>query len=229
MAVQSALDAYGRLDILVNNAGSCVFAGAADMTDRDMSLSIDINLMGVVWMCRAALPSMISQQYGRIVNTSSGGAFGIPMLTSYSAPKAGVIGYTRALAVEVLDQGDIKCNIIGPAAGTRMSNASLRADSDALRAMETLDPDLVAPTVAYLAHRDCSITGQMLSSGMGTVQRNYFAVTPPIDRVTSPERLRDAVGQLLSTDGSTETHPTVGFTEVGAKPYHPYLADGDAT
>lgn len=71
------------------------------MSDADMKLSIDINLMGVIWMCRAALPQMVRQQYGRIVNTTSGGAFGVPLLTSYAGPKAGVIGYTRALAVEV--------------------------------------------------------------------------------------------------------------------------------
>lgn len=224
-AVQTAIDSYGRLDILVNNAGSSVFAGATEMTDADMALSIDINLMGVIWMCRAALPHMVEQGYGRVVNTTSGGAFGIPQLTSYSAPKAGVIGYTRALAVEVQDLGDIKCNLINPAAGTRMANASLRADSDALRTMLTFDPELVAPTVAYLGHRDCTITGQMLSSGMGSVQRNYFAATPPISDVTTPEALRDSIDQLLGTDGSTETHPQVGFTETGAKQYHAHRVD----
>ena len=92
-----------------------------------------------------------------------------------------MIGYTRALAVEVQGPGDIKCNLIGPAAGTRMSNASLQADSDALRTVLTLDPDLVAPTVAFMAHRDCTLTGQMLSSGMGSVQRAACSETtsPP--------------------------------------------------
>lgn len=228
-AVQTAIDNYGRLDILVNNAGSCVFAGAAEMTDADMDLSIDINLMGVVWMCRAALPHLTARKYGRIVNTTSGGAFGVPRLTSYAAPKAGVIGYTRALAVEVQSLGDIRCNIIGPAAGTRMSNASLESGSDALRTMLTLDPDLVAPTVAYLAHQSCTITGQMLSSGMGSVHRDYFAATPDISGITTPEALRDSIDQLMGTSDSTETHAMVGFTELGAKPYRPHRTDASTS
>ena len=60
------------------------------------------------------------------------------------------------------------------------------------------------------------------------MQRNYFAATPPVSGVTTPEELRDSIDQLLGTNGSTETHPQVGFTEIGAKPYRPHRANPES-
>jgi len=220
-AIATAIDAYGRLDILVNNAGACIFAGADEMTDADMAMSINVNLMGVIWMCRAALPHMREQKYGRIVNTTSGGAFGIPLLTSYSAPKAGVIGYTRALAVEIHDAGDIKCNVIGPAGGTRMAVTNMIEGSEQLNMFMSMDPDLAAPMVAFLAHRECPVIAETFQSGMGAASRVWFETSAGITGIRTPEDIRDGFDELLGSAGATEAKPMVGFSELGAKPYVP--------
>ena len=103
--VDSALAQFGRLDILVNNAA------APQGLDRDVIDEIPIevfdevirvNLRGTYLMCRAAVPAMRKQRWGRIINISSmAGVIGAPRSSPYSASKAGVIGLTRALSMDV--------------------------------------------------------------------------------------------------------------------------------
>ena len=117
--VAAALDRFGRLDILVNNAA------APQGLDRDVidEIPIDvfdevirINLRGTWLMCRAAVPAMRRQRWGRVINISSmAGVIGAPRSTPYSASKAGIIGLTRALAMDVAAWG-VTVNAICPGA-----------------------------------------------------------------------------------------------------------------
>jgi 3-oxoacyl-[acyl-carrier protein] reductase len=115
-AVQTATDGWGRLDILVNNAGIAGRSAPAwELSVDEWRQVIDIDLTGVFLGCRAVLPTMIGQGYGRIVNIASiAGKEGNPNAVPYSAAKSGVIGLTKAIAKEVATKGVI-VNAITPA------------------------------------------------------------------------------------------------------------------
>jgi NAD(P)-dependent dehydrogenase (short-subunit alcohol dehydrogenase family) len=99
---QAALAAHGRIDILVNNAARWTIKLFKDMTPQDYDNDIRVTLYGALHCSRAVLDTLSAQRYGRIVNLiSDAGRIGEPYLTVYSAAKAGVAGFTKALAKEV--------------------------------------------------------------------------------------------------------------------------------
>ncbi len=106
--VRTALERFGRIDILVNNAGITQPIKVADMTEADWDRIMAVNLKGTFLCSKAVLAPMIKQGYGRIVNMSSvsakrgGGVFGG---AHYSAAKAGILGFAKALAREVAASG----------------------------------------------------------------------------------------------------------------------------
>src|SRR5690606_3863074 len=115
--VAATVDRFGAIDVLVNNAAAPQGADRADIMDIPLEvwdLVIGVNLRGTFLMCRAAVPHMRRQRYGRIVNISSmAGLTAAPFSTAYSASKAGVIGLTRALAMDVAPWG-ITVNAVCP-------------------------------------------------------------------------------------------------------------------
>ncbi|SFQ28933.1 MULTISPECIES: SDR family NAD(P)-dependent oxidoreductase [Actinomadura] len=221
--VQTAVDAFGGVDILVNNAGVCIYAEADEMSDAHMRLTMDVNLMGTLWMCRAVWPHMRETGYGRIVNTTSAAAKGIEKLSAYGAAKAGVIGLTRSLSIEASRHGDVKVNAIGPGAGTRMVAVAMREGSDAATAAMRNSPDRVAPTVAYLAHEDCRLNGEVLQSAFGRVSRLVLKESPRVEDLGErPEDVRDHLDEVMDLT-EAELVPQTGeaFAAMAqaAKPY----------
>jgi NAD(P)-dependent dehydrogenase (short-subunit alcohol dehydrogenase family) len=120
---------FPRLDILVNNAG--VYGPMGKIEDVDWDEWVDairINLVGLVYVSRAAMPLFRAQRYGKIINISGGGAaYPMPAITAYAASKAGVVRFTESLALECCDD-HIDVNAIAPGAlVTRMMDQLLEA------------------------------------------------------------------------------------------------------
>lgn len=166
---------FGGVDVLVNNAGIAQSKLFTDITDEDWSRMISTNLTGAFYCCRRALPHMIRNHSGRIVNISSmWGQVGGSCEVHYSAAKAGLIGLTKALAQEVGLSG-ITVNCVAPGViQTEMLSAYSTEDLHDLAAETptgTLGtPEDVARAVFFLAQKSSNfITGQVLGVNGGFV------------------------------------------------------------
>jgi len=113
--IKETLNKFGRIDILVNNAGREVLAQVKDMTDEQWDMVMDVCLKGTFRCCRAVLPTMIEQKSGSIVNIASvAGWIGTANGEShYCAAKAGIMAFTKCLAMEVSKEG-VRANTIAP-------------------------------------------------------------------------------------------------------------------
>jgi NAD(P)-dependent dehydrogenase (short-subunit alcohol dehydrogenase family) len=219
--VETALAAFGSVDVIVNNAGICPVVAFDEMTAKDFRTTIEINLFGTVNVCRAAWPHMKAAGYGRIVNVSSGSMSGYAWQTAYAAAKGAVFSFTRALAVEGAPYG-IKANTLIPGALTRMVHAAQGEDSAFIaRAKDTLPPEMVSPTVAFLAHESVPVSGEAFEAMGGKTNRFYLARTQGISNpAPTPEMLLEHWQELLAgaADGislNTEADPR----EWSIKPY----------
>jgi 3-oxoacyl-[acyl-carrier protein] reductase len=111
--VEQVVEHFGRLDILVNNAGVTRDNLLFKMTEDDWSTVIRVHLGGAFNMTRAAQAHMVAAKYGRIINLSSTSAFGNRGQANYSAAKAGIVGFTKTVAIELGPFG-ITANAIAP-------------------------------------------------------------------------------------------------------------------
>jgi NAD(P)-dependent dehydrogenase (short-subunit alcohol dehydrogenase family) len=169
--VQTALDAFGRVDIVINNAGILRDKTFHNMTPDQLDPVLTVHLRGAFFVTRPAWIKMREQGYGRIVNTSSNsGILGNFGQSNYGAAKMGLVGFTRVLAAEGAKY-NIKANAIAPVARTRMTEELLGALA------ERLDPALVSPVVAWLAHEDCPVTGEIYSAAGGRIARMFIGLT----------------------------------------------------
>jgi NAD(P)-dependent dehydrogenase (short-subunit alcohol dehydrogenase family) len=166
--VDLAVERFGRIDIVINNAGIVRWAGFPDVDHENLARHLDVHTVGSFHMMQAAWPYMASAGYGRIVNTTSSGVFGLPNNTSYATAKGAVIGLTRSAALAGAAVG-IKVNLIAPAAVTRMAGG---------QGAPEMTSDEVAPMVAYLAHESCPVSGEIYTAGAGRFARIFLASTP---------------------------------------------------
>jgi len=169
---------YGKLDILVNNAGWGLVSTFTKVDEKLWDRTINVNLKSVYLCSRKALELMDENKYGRIINISSiAGVIGLPFLTPYSAAKAGILGLTKALAVEL---AGTKITVNAIAAGivkTRMGESLFEvlgldekewAEKNTITG-EIITPEEVASLVVFLSSDHAkNITGQVfiIDSGL---------------------------------------------------------------
>jgi 3-oxoacyl-[acyl-carrier protein] reductase len=174
-AARSLIEEAGEVDILVNNAGVTRDGLLARMSDEDWDVVIDTNLRGTFNTCRAVTRGMMRRRSGAIVNVSSiVGVHGNPGQTNYSASKAGIIGFTKALARELGSRG-VRANVVAPGyISTRLTNELPDELKDEMLANTPLgrfgDPEDVAGAVRFLCSDAAAfVTGEVLlvDGGLG--------------------------------------------------------------
>ena len=160
---------FGRCDILINNAGIYPFQPFAEMSFEDWRKILSVDLDALFLTCKAFVPIMQQNNWGRIINISSNVCWSVaPNVTHYTAAKMGVIGFTRALATEVAD-GGITVNAVAPGlvrTGTTEDGEQSQM-FDMVKQMQAIhrteEPKDVAGVVSFLASEDSRfMTGQTL-------------------------------------------------------------------
>ena len=165
-AAQTALGRWGRIDVLVQAAG---IVGATNVTTdkvdpANFDLVMRINVRGIFLMCRAVLPAMRRQKYGRIVNVASiSGKEGNAGMLAYSTSKAAVIGLTKVIGKEFAEGSGITCNCLAPAVVrtemvAAMPAAQVKYMTDKIPMKRTGELEENAAMVSFIASRACSFT-----------------------------------------------------------------------
>lgn len=162
-AVAAAVDAYGRLEVLVNNAGRHDFRVTTDVTEDEWDADIALNLSGAFYLCQAAIPHLLESE-GNIVNVASlAGVMGEPYSAAYTAAKHGIVGLTKALAIEYLNT-PLRVNCICPGGmdtpQVHTINIPEGTDFDLIMRVAAkrgfMSADSVAAVIAFLASDDAS-------------------------------------------------------------------------
>ncbi len=175
-AVAAARELLGRIDVLVNSAGLLTQSPLVDMPLAQWRETIDVDLTGVFLLCRAVVPEMVARGDGRVINIASQLALkGGASLTHYSAAKAGVLGLTKSLALEVSASG-VLVNAIAPGPVQTPLVDGLSEDWKSAKRRELPlgrfgRPEEVAPTAVLLASSPGGdlYVGQTLGPNSGDV------------------------------------------------------------
>jgi NAD(P)-dependent dehydrogenase (short-subunit alcohol dehydrogenase family) len=207
--VAQAVEAWGRVDILVNNAGILRDKTFAKMEMADFRLVMDVHLMGAVHCCKAVWDLMRTQQYGRIVmTTSSSGLYGNFGQSNYGAAKMALVGLMQTLAIEGEKHG-IRVNSLAPTAHTQMT-AGLMPEA----MLQALRPEAVTPGMLYLVSEDAP-TRAVLCAGAGTFERAYVTMTKGVHLGVGPD-IAEQVAQkfdAISDRTTGEIVPAVGAAQ----------------
>lgn len=164
----------GGLDVLVNNAGIAHMGLLTDMSSAEWDRMLATNLSSVFYCCRAAVPHMVSEKQGRIINISSmWGTIGASCEAAYSAAKSGIHGLTRALAKELapsnIQVNALACGVIDTAMNDLLSADEKAALADEIPAGRFGTPEEVARLVWDIAHAPAYMTGQIIGIDGGYI------------------------------------------------------------
>lgn len=205
--VAAAMARWGRVDILVNNAGVLRDKTFAKMTLEDFRFVVDVHLMGAVNCTKAVWEIMRTQNYGRIVmTTSSSGLYGNFGQSNYGAAKMALVGLMQTLSIEGA-KNDIRVNCLAPTAHTRMTE-----DLGAALPLEALGPELVTPGLLHLVAEDAP-SRVILAAGAGGFERAYVTLTQGafITGADAPEQVAARFDEI--SDRAGEIVPEMGAAQ----------------
>jgi 3-oxoacyl-[acyl-carrier protein] reductase len=166
---------FGRVDVLVNDAGIYLKAPVVEITEENWDRTINVNLGGNFFCCRAFIPSMRKQKSGRIISVASGIAhYGAKEFAPYAASKAAIIGFVKSLAREVGHDG-ITVNALCPGAANTAMPRTHRSEEELMKRLRSnplghvLEPeDFVGPVVFLASDAASYITGQSINVNCGS-------------------------------------------------------------
>ena len=171
--VKTAVDAFGKVDILINNAGILRDKSFTKMDEENWDLVMNVHLKGAFCVTKPAFEIMRTNNYGRIVMTTSGaGIFGNFGQANYAAAKCGVVGLTNVLKLEGAKY-NIKTNILAPIAATRMTEDIMPPPL-----LEKLKPEFVTPVVIYMCSEQCQDSGTIINAGAGYFSKSAILTGP---------------------------------------------------
>jgi NAD(P)-dependent dehydrogenase (short-subunit alcohol dehydrogenase family) len=160
--VAQAMQAFGRIDVLINNAGILRDKSFNKMELDDFDIVVDVHLRGAAYCTKAVWDIMRTQQYGRIVMTSSSsGLYGNFGQANYSAAKLALVGFMNTLGLEG-EKYNVRVNSLVPAAATAMTEGLINQ-----QALDMMQPQQVTPAALFLAHEDAP-TRTILCACAGT-------------------------------------------------------------
>ncbi|KAF4463306.1 3-oxoacyl-acp reductase [Fusarium albosuccineum] len=170
--IQTAIDTFGKIDIVINNAGTGRFSSFEECDDDLYHLMVSSHLYGSWAVTQEAWPHLQRQKHGRIVMVTSTAALGQPHSEAYGAAKGAIIGLMRCLAVDGAKYG-INVNALAPGGYTPTTDTEVKDEAMARTMKKFLPTHSVAPTPVWLAHEDCSGTGEIIG-GFGPSFFRYF-------------------------------------------------------
>lgn len=196
--VKTAVDNFGKVDILINNAGVLRDKSLPKMTEEDWDEVFSVHLKGAFFVTQAAFKVMKANNYGRIVNTSSGaGLYGNFGQSNYCSAKMGLIGLMGSVAIEG-EKYNIKCNTIAPVAATNMTK-----DLFPKEIVDNLKPEFITPLVLYLSSEENLETKKIYNCAAGWYSRTEILCSPGIcigdgKRDIQVEEIRDNWPEISS-------------------------------
>ncbi len=198
--VAHTMQRWGRVDVLVNNAGILRDKSFAKMSLEDFSLVMNVHLMGAVHCCKAVWDIMRTQNYGRIVmTTSSSGLWGNFGQSNYGAAKMALVGLMQTLALEG-EKHNIRVNALAPTAATAMT-AGLMPEP----VLAQLSPEAVTPALLYLACDDAP-TRAIVCAGAGSYETAQITLTQGVHLAAASRTVEEVATQFAAIsdrDGST--------------------------
>jgi NAD(P)-dependent dehydrogenase (short-subunit alcohol dehydrogenase family) len=205
--VALALKEFGQLDGVLANAGVPEAQSFGRMSIDEFRGVFDVNFFGTLHLVHAAWKVFLSQKSGRaVVSTSAAGLHGNKGMAAYSSSKAALIGLMRALSLEGESAG-VRINAIAPYAATAMTEAYIQADL-----ATRMQPDAVAPLVAWMMSPSCDITGQTLVAGAGRVRRGRTVEGPLVNLADNiPAAVQHAVQPTEQHDFAHANAAFAGF------------------
>ncbi|WP_135209690.1 SDR family NAD(P)-dependent oxidoreductase [Vitreimonas flagellata] len=196
--VERTMAAWGRIDVLICNAGILRDKSFSKMELADFTAVMDVHLLGTVKPLKAVWEIMRTQNYGRVVvTTSSSGLYGNFGQSNYGAAKLALVGLMNTLRLEGA-KNDIRINAISPVAATRMTENLMPKEM-----LEKLAPEYVTPGVVYLASKD-GPNGSILTAGAGVFSISNIYETEGVNLGTSvsAETVRDQWRQIADPTGA---------------------------
>jgi NAD(P)-dependent dehydrogenase (short-subunit alcohol dehydrogenase family) len=198
LMVKDAMDAWGRIDVLVANAGVLRDKTFSKMEIADFEFVLDVHLMGTVKPAKAVWEIMRTQNYGRIVvTTSSSGLYGNFGQSNYGAAKLGIVGFMNTLKLEG-QKNNIHVNAIAPVAATRMTENLMPP-----AILERLKAEYVTPGVVFLCSEEAP-TGCILTAGAGAFALARIVETEGVylgEGGLSVEEVRDNWAKITDPEG----------------------------